>query len=165
MASDKERQIASAHARLPGGSIADNLDEDDLDNLTGFLETPDMDVNVMDQLIKKAAPIRLHVLNLKQKLPEDALDAIRDLFLEGKDVDAIAVLATELGMIPSGMVTDEVHLVTVGYDIHVQVSDLKGGWRNLIKAGGADPDVTVDHYAKVRDYYSYSPALTEVDGG
>lgn len=165
--SRKQRQVARAQARLPGGSIADNLDpefNDDLeeDGLPDFLEAADeLTAQVIDELIVKAKPVHAHVLRLKQTLPQGTLDTVRDLFLEGADVDAISILATELGMVPIGMVTDEIHLHTHEHTIYVRVSDMRGGWRDLIKSHGADVDSTVDHFAKVRDFTSYSSKVIE----
>lgn len=162
--SRKGTQIARASARLGGGSIADNLDpefDDDLED-DGFLEaTDELATQVMEQLIVNAAPVRTHILRLKQTLPPGTLDTIRDLLLEGADIDAISILASELGMVPIGMVTDEIHLHTHENTIYVRVSDMRGGWRDLIKSHGADVDSTVDHYAKVRDFTSYSSNVIE----
>jgi hypothetical protein len=165
--SRKAKQVARAQARLPGGSIADNLDpefDDDLesdDGLTGFLEAGDeLAAQTIDQLIVKALPNRDHVLRLKQTLPQGTLDGIRDLLLEGADVDALAILATELGMAPKENlvdrrdVTDQIHLRNDHNDIVVEVRNLETGkYFELIRTHGAldsRSEVIVSHTANVR---------------
>lgn len=50
-----------------------------------------------EDLQRNAAHLKQQ-LSIRQDLPKETLETVRDLFLEGKDIDAIAVLGNELGL-------------------------------------------------------------------
>ena len=81
---------------LKGESLTDNMDEDDLADLDVI--APD----VLDALLAKAKPNQDYIIKLKgeSRIKPDVLEIIRDLFIDGQDVDALAILATELDMAP-----------------------------------------------------------------
>jgi hypothetical protein len=57
---------------------------------------------VLDAMLEKASENRAYIMRLKQqdRIPSGVLEIVRDMLLEGSDIDAIAILASELGLVP-----------------------------------------------------------------
>lgn len=70
--------------------------DDELDEMEGH--DPRVAEAARKKVIDDAEAVRLN-LAIRQKVDPVALDVIRDLLTQGKDTDAIAILAKELGMV------------------------------------------------------------------
>lgn len=72
-------------------------DDKDLDEL----EDRANGIDHVERLRQQSATTA-ETLRIQQNVDPRALDSIRDLLLAGKDIDAIAMLANELDMVPLG---------------------------------------------------------------